>query len=98
VQHAVQPVHVLTHPVGQRVQVLLVLHVQLDHGRGLGQPLGDPLDQGHPAEAGEHHGRALFLRHPGGVERDRGVGDHAGDEQSLAVEQTGHVPSSWRFW
>ena len=92
VQHAVDPVHVLTHPVGQRVQVLLVLHVELDHRRRLRQPLGDPLDEAHPAEAGQHDGGALFLGDLGRVERDRRVGDHTGDEQALTLEQTGHLP------
>ena len=41
-----------------------------------------------PAEPGQHDLRALLLREPGDVEGDRGVGDHAGDQQAFAVEQS----------
>ena len=63
---------------------------QLDDRRGLREPLRDPLHQPHPAEPGEHDLRALLLRDPRRVEGQRRVGDHSGDEQALAVEQS-HV-------
>ncbi len=79
--------------VGQRVQLVLVGHVELDDRCGLGQPLRDPLHETHAAEPGEHDLRALFLGDLGGVEGQRGVGDHSGDQQPLAVEQSHGVPS-----
>ena len=42
-----------------------------------------PLHQPHPAEPGQHDRGALFLGDLRDREGDRGVGDHAGDEQSL---------------
>ena len=75
-------------PLGQRVELIRVGHVQLDHRRRLRQPLGDPLHQAEPAEPGEHHRRALLLRDPGHVERDRGVGEHPGDQDPLAVQDS----------
>jgi hypothetical protein len=74
--------------VGQPGQVLGVGDVQLDQRRRLGQPLGDPLDQRQPPVPGEHDGGALLLGQPGHRERDRGVGDDAGDQQTLAGEQS----------
>ena len=65
-------------------------------GAGSGSFARDPLDQRHPAEAGEHDLRALLLREPGDRERDRGVGDDAGDQQPLAVEQCPIVRSPSR--
>ncbi len=76
----------LAYPIGQGVELVGVRHVKLEHGRRVGQPLRDPLDQRQPAEAGEHDSRAFLLRDPGHVESDRGVGQHSGDENPLAVE------------
>jgi hypothetical protein len=70
VHHAVQPVHVLADLVRQRGEVLVAGHVELDHRRFLRQPLGDPLDQRQPAEAGEHHGGAGLLGDLRGREGD----------------------------
>ena len=54
---------------------------------GLGQPLRRALGQpAHAAEARQQDLRALLLRPLGGVERDRVLGDDAGDQQALAVE------------
>jgi hypothetical protein len=75
-------------PLDEAVELCLVGDVQLDDRRALRQSLRDPFDEPHPAEAGEHDLRALLLRHLRDVEAQRGVGDHTGDEQSLAVEQS----------
>ena len=83
---AVEPVDVLADPVRERVQVLGVGDVKLDDRRQLGQPLGDPLDQAEPPEAGQHDCRALLLRDPGDVEGDRRIGEHAGDQDPLTVQ------------
>ena len=58
-------------PVGQGVQLLLAGHVELKHGRWVGQPLGDPLDEGEPAKPRQHNGRAFLLGYPGHVKGDR---------------------------
>ena len=42
---AVELVDVLPHAPGKGRQVLVGRHIELDDGGGLGQPLGDPLDQ-----------------------------------------------------
>ena len=42
------------YPVGEGVQVLLVLHIELDQRRLLRQPVGDALNQPQPVEAGQH--------------------------------------------
>ncbi|GAA4812709.1 hypothetical protein GCM10023200_58110 [Actinomycetospora chlora] len=89
-QDAVEAVDVLAHLVGQAVEVLLVLHVQLDHRRLLRQPLRDALDQRQPPEAGEHDGGAGLLGGLRRVEGDRGVGDDPGDQDPLALEQVAH--------
>jgi hypothetical protein len=86
VHHPVKAVHVLGHPPGQRFQLGGVGHVQLEHGRRLGQPFGDPLHQGEAPEPGQHQGRALLLGDPRHVEGDRGVGQHSGDQDPLAVQ------------
>jgi hypothetical protein len=49
VQHTVQVIDMLGEPLGQRVEMLLVGHVQLDHRRGRRQPLGDGLGDLHGA-------------------------------------------------
>ena len=82
--------------VGQRVEVLRV-------GRRRARPPAPASaaawrclrDAHRAAEGGEHHLGALLLREPGDVEGDRGVGEDAGDEQPLAVEES-HVRSSFR--
>ena len=61
-------------------------------GAGCGNFFGDPLDQRHPPEAGQHDLRALLLRHTGHRERYRSVGDHPGDQQPLAVEKSHQIP------
>ena len=42
--------------------------------------------QGGPRECRQHDGRALLLSHPSHVVRDRGVRQHAGDQDLLALE------------
>ena len=75
----------------RRVEVLLVLHVELEQRRLLGQPVGDALDQPHPVETGEHQFGAGLLGDLGDVERDRRVGDDPRDEDALAFEKSCHV-------
>ena len=79
----------------KRVEVLLVLHVELEQRRLLRQPVGDALDQLHPVEAGEHQLGARFLRDLGDVERDRRVGDDPRDEDAFAFEQSCHCAHSF---
>ena len=76
-----------TRPASE-AEVLVAGHVQLEHRRRRGQPLGDPLHQAEPPEAGQHDGRALLLRHPRHVERDRGVRDDPGDQDPLARQDS----------
>ena len=54
--------------------------------RRLREAFGDPFHQAQPAEAGEHHRGALLLGDPRHVERDRGVGELAGHQHPLAVQ------------
>ena len=77
--------------VGQRVEVLLILDVELEQRRLLRQPVGDALDQPHPVETGEHQLGAGFLRDFRDVERDRRVGDDPRDQDAFAFEQSCHV-------
>jgi hypothetical protein len=90
VQHAVQAVDVCGDPLGERVEVILAGHVQLEDWRRGWQPPGDPLHQAQPAESGQHHARALLLGHPGHVEGDRGVGDDPGHQDPLARQDSHH--------
>ena len=72
-QGAVEAAPALPELADQRLEVLGVVHVELEHVRRIGQPRRGPL--GHPAraaEAGEHHLGALLL----GALGDR-VGDAA---------------------
>ena len=62
-------------------------------GAGVGQPLGDPLDQRHPAEAGEHDLRALLLGEPRDVEGDEASVMTPVIEEALALEDSGHGSS-----
>ena len=64
--------------------------VELEHV-GLGRELaGRALGERQPAAgAGEEHLRPLLLGQPGDAEGEGGVGEHAGDEDALAVEE-GH--------
>ena len=73
---------------GQRGEVVLVGHVELDDLHvGRREPLGGALGEAHhPAERAEHHLGALLLREPSGREGDRGVVEDAGDEDALALE------------
>ena len=92
VHHAVQAVDVLADRVGEAGEVVVVGHVELQHGRFGRQPLGDPPgDAERAAEVGDQHGRALLLRDPGDREADRAVHGDAGDQDPLAVENA-HVP------
>ncbi len=90
VHHAVELVAVADHlgdAVGERAQVLLVLHVELEQRRLLREPVGDPLDQPHPVEPGEYQLGARLLGDLGDVEPDRGVGDDPRDEDPLALQK-----------
>ena len=75
----------------RRRQVLLVLHVEFQQRRRVGQPVGDALDQPHPVEAGEHQFGAGLLRDLGDVERDRRIGDDPRDENALTFEKPCHI-------
>ena len=75
----------------KRVEVLLVLHVELEQRRLLRQPVGDALDQLHPVETGEHQFRTGLLRDLGDVECDRRVRDDPRDEDPLAFENACHI-------
>jgi len=88
VDDAVQPVQVPADPFGQRAELALVGDVQLDDGRRVGQPLGDPLHQAEPAEPGQHQPGSLLLGDPRYMEGDRGVGEHARHQDSLAVQDS----------
>src|SRR5690242_19754013 len=73
--------------------MLVIGDVELDDRRLLGQPLGDPLAQRQrPPEVGQDDGGALLLRDPRGGERDRGLGQHARDQDLLAVENAHQCP------
>ena len=77
--YAVEPVALadrLSDPVScPGVEALGVLDVELQQRSRLRQPGDDAGDQLHPVIAGADDLRAGFLRHPGDVESDRGVGD-----------------------
>ncbi len=73
------------------LEMLVVLHVQFQQGRGLRQPVGDALNQAQSVEPGEHEFRALFLGHPRDVERNRRVRDDPRDQDAFAFEQSCHV-------
>ena len=77
-------------PAGQRVEMLVVLHVEFQQRRRVRQPVGDALDQLHPVEPGEHQLGARLLGHLRDVERDRGVGDDPRDEDPLTFQKPCH--------
>ena len=77
--------------VGQRVEVLLILDIQLEQRRLLRQPVGDALNQLHPVESGEHQLGTGLLRNLRDVERDRRVGDDPRDQDAFAFEQSSHI-------
>jgi hypothetical protein len=81
VQHPVDLAPALAQRVGERVQILGPVDVELEHvnrrRQPLRGPLGHPLD---PPEAGQQHLGTLVLGLLGGVERDRLLGDHARDQ------------------
>ena len=81
----------LGHPVGERAEVLLVLHVEFQQRRRVRQAVGDALDQPQPVEAGQHQLRALLLGHARDVKGDRRVGDDPGNQDALAFEKPCHV-------
>ena len=89
VHHAVQLVALSDHlgdTVGKAVQVLLILHIELQQRRGLGQALSDALDETQPVESGEHQLCTLLLRDLRDVERDRRIGDDARHQDPLALK------------
>ena len=82
---------VLGESAAQAVQLALVGHVELDDRRGLRAAAARSARPGASGQSGEHHLGALLLRHLRHVKSDRGVSDHACDQQSLAVEQSRHL-------
>ena len=83
------------HFVGQRVaDGLAVLRdgdVELEHVDAVAELAGRALGQAQrPAGTGEHDVGTLVEREAGDAERQRRIGEHAGDHDLLAVEQT-HV-------
>ena len=90
VHDAVEAAELLADDVGQGGQVLVVGDVELDDLGGLGQLLGDALGQRGPRERGEDDLGALLLGQLGGVEGDGGLGQHTGDQDALAVEDSAH--------
>ena len=85
----------LPHAVGERRQVIGVRDVELDDRSLRGQPTRDDLREAElAAERGEHHLGALLLREARDVERDRAVGQDAGDEELLALSRPMVVSSS----
>ena len=87
VQRAVEAAPALLQLADERLEVLRVVHVELEHVRRIGQPRRGAL--GHPArapEAGEHHLGALLLGALGDGVGDAALGQHARDEQALALE------------
>ena len=92
VQRAVHPVPPATELVPHRRDLRRVGDVELQHIRRLRQLASGALGEREATPgAGEDHLRALFLREPRHAERERGVGEHAGDEDPLAIEE-GHGP------
>ena len=68
--------------------------VELEHVGLGGELAGGALGERQPAPgAGEDHLGALLLREAGDAEREGGVGEDAGDEDALAVEE-GHGPET----
>jgi hypothetical protein len=96
VDHAVDTLgSQLAHTLGERCEILRALDVERDCRRhGLRQSLGDAIDEAQTIESGDQHLRTLLLRDLGHVERDRRIGDDAGDKNGLTLEQTAHEMSS----
>ena len=75
--------------VANGIDVLGHRHVELEHGRSARQLAGRALGERQTStRAGEHDLGPLLLRELRDAERQRGVGEHAGDEDALAVEQS----------
>jgi hypothetical protein len=70
VHDAVETVHIGPHVAGEARQMLRVGDVQLDHRYLDRKAPGDPLDERHPAKAGQDHPRALLLSQFRDVERE----------------------------
>ena len=81
------------HGVRQRGEVVGELDVELEHLARDAQPRRDPGgDAVRPADRrGEQHVGALGEGEPGDGAGQRGLGEHAGDEQPPAREQAGHA-------
>src|SRR5699024_6248906 len=74
---------------GQGREIVFVRGVEFDDLRGDRQALGDHLSDLHlTAEAREDDLGSLLLCEAGGGEGDRGLGEHAGDENALSVEDS----------
>ena len=87
-QGAVDPSPSPAQVVGEGGQVRLAGDVELDDLGRLGKSLGDSLgDAAGPAEGREHDLGALLLGQPGDRVGDGRVGQHAGDHQSLVLQQ-----------
>ena len=88
VQHAVQRTPPVAQRRGDRGDLLGLVDVELEDVGWVGQALGDALGDAHAtAETGEDDLGPLTLRALGDGEGDRLLGEDAGDEQALAVEE-----------
>ena len=89
-EDAVERAPALLDVVDDGGDVVGVVDVELEDVGRVGQAVGDPLRDPHPAaEAGEHDLRAFLLRALGDGVGDRALGEDPGDEQAAAFEQHG---------
>ena len=87
VQHAVDAAPAVGQVGGDRLEVLGLVHVELEHVGRVGQLLGGAVGQAlRAAEAGQHHLRARLLRLAGDLPRDRVARDDARDQELLVFE------------
>ena len=88
-EHAVDATPSLGEIVANGIEMLGHRHVQLEHGRCRGKLAGRALGERKAStRAGEHDLSALLLRELRDAERERCIGEHAGDDDALSLEKT----------
>ncbi len=88
-EHTVDATPSLGEVVANGIEMLGHRHVQLEHGRWRGQLAGRALGERKTStRAGEHDLGPLLLRELRDAERERCIGEHAGDDDALSLEKT----------
>jgi hypothetical protein len=94
-EQAVQSVPPLTEECGGGIQLARLRHIDLQDFGFDGQFPGRPFGEGQatPGSAEDNLG-ALLLGRPGNSEGERSVGQYAGDQDALSVQES-HAPTGY---